>query len=247
MLGRGIAGAAAVAGDLADADGAAIPAPRQTQLPRAPVGAEQRVERAELEPAHVQLAGVLRRRHEAADVRAPVGNARQRGVHGHRHVRLQRLPRRVDVARPEERAVARHAGGAVAMQRVRPLVRPVHLAAFPVHADAVETRDGIVGVALIGPPAVDADVEERLVRRPVARHLTLGRPRAGIALGVRQSSRRDRRRRARVADAAAEHAAFDRDVEHDLHVLRVQRVDHLLRIGEVRRVPGELAVVRVPA
>ena len=87
-----------------------VPSPRQPQMPVASVRAEQRTERAELEPPHVQLAGVLRRRHEAADVGAPVRNARQPGVDRDRHVRLQRFPRRVDVARPEKRAVALHAG-----------------------------------------------------------------------------------------------------------------------------------------
>ena len=40
-------------------------------MPVAAVRAERRTERAELEPAHVQLAGVVRGRHEAADVGAP--------------------------------------------------------------------------------------------------------------------------------------------------------------------------------
>ena len=83
---------------------AGVPAPRQAQLPRAAVRAKQRTERAELKPADVELAGELLRRHEAADVGAPERNARQPGVDRDRHVRLQRLPRRVDIARPEERA-----------------------------------------------------------------------------------------------------------------------------------------------
>ncbi len=111
-------------------------------MPGAAVRAERRAERAELEPAHVQLAGVFRRRHEAADVGAPERNAREARVDRDRHVRLQRLPRRVDVARPEERAVALHAGVAVAMQRERPLVRAIQLRPFPVHADAREARRG---------------------------------------------------------------------------------------------------------
>jgi hypothetical protein len=49
-------------------------------MPVAPVRAEEWIERAELEPADVQLAGVLARRHEAADIGAPERNAPQRGV-----------------------------------------------------------------------------------------------------------------------------------------------------------------------
>ena len=109
-------------------------------MPVAAVRAEGRAERAELEPAHVQLAGVVGGRHEAADVGAPERNARQARVDRHGHVRLQRLPCRVDVARPQKRAVALHPGRAVAMQRERPLVGPIQLRPFPIHPDAREAR-----------------------------------------------------------------------------------------------------------
>ena len=121
-------------------------------------------------------------------------------------------------------------GGRVAMQRERPLVRPPQLRAFPVHAVPLEARRPVEAVALIGPPAVDADIDERLVIRPVARHLAIVRPLVVSALRP-------------LGSGGAVHGSgtvpvkpspFDHDVQHDLEVLRVQLVDHLLRIGEVR-------------
>ena len=212
-------------------------------MPVASVRAERRTERAELEPAHVQLAGVLGRRHEAADVGAPERNARQAGVDGDGHVRLERLPRRVDVARPEERAVALHAGVAVAMQRERPLVRAIQLRPFPIHADARQPRRRVEAVALIGPPAVDAEIEQRLVIRPVARHGAI----LGPAIVGRASARHGLVGRARIADRAAHPPSFDDDVQHDFVVLRVRVVDEALRVGKVLRLPAELAVARVPS
>ena len=71
---------------------ARVPSPRQSQVPGAAVRAKQRAEGAELEPAHVQLARELRRRHEAADVRAPIRNPAEPGVDPDWHVRSQRFP-----------------------------------------------------------------------------------------------------------------------------------------------------------
>src|SRR4029453_9020676 len=104
-----------------------VPTPGQAQMPVAPVRSERRTERAELEPAHVELAGVVRRRHEAADVGSPERNAGETRVDRNRHVRLQRLPRRIDIAGPQERTVALHARRSVAMQRERPLVWTISL------------------------------------------------------------------------------------------------------------------------
>src|SRR5206468_11834994 len=115
--------AARVARNFVGAQLAGVPAPRQSQLPRAAVRAEQRAERAELKPPHVELAGELLRRHEAADVGSPEWNAAQAGVHGNGDMRLQCFPRRVDIARPEKGGVALHAGITVAMERERAFVR----------------------------------------------------------------------------------------------------------------------------
>ena len=51
---------------------AAVPPPRQAQVPVPPMGAEERTKRPELEPAYVQLAGVLRSRDKAAYVCSPI-------------------------------------------------------------------------------------------------------------------------------------------------------------------------------
>ena len=40
---------------------------------------------------------------------------------------------------------------------------------------------------------------------------------------------------------------LDDDMKHHAKVIGVQRIDHLLRLGKVRRMPGELSVPRVPS
>ncbi len=106
---------------------------------------------------------------------------------------------------------------------------------------AVEARRSVEPVSLIGPPPVDAELHRRLVRGPVARHLAIRRP-----VPVARASARQRWRRARVAHASGEGVPLDHHVEHDLEVLRMKLLDHRSGVGEVRGVPGELAVVRVP-
>src|SRR5262245_57464267 len=101
-------------------------------MPVAAMRAERRTERAELEPAHVALARVLGSRHEAADVGAPERNAREAGVDRDGHVRLQRFPERIHIARPQERAVSLHSWRAVPVQREWALVRPILLRPVPV-------------------------------------------------------------------------------------------------------------------
>ena len=235
--------AAGVAAKFVRTERAGVPSPGQAQMPGPAVRTEQRTERAELEPADVQLAGVFGSRDEAADVGAPVRNAREACVDRDRHVRLQRLPRRVDVTRPQERAVALHAGVAVAVQRERPLVRTIELRSFPIHADAGEPRPAVQAIALIRPPAVDAEVHRRLVIRPVAFD--------GAILGpavVRRASARDSLvGRAGSGNGATHAPAFDHRVQHDLVVQRVEIVDGLLRIREVLLLPPELAVACVPS
>src|SRR6185437_2410160 len=93
-----------------------------------------------------------------------------------------------------------------------------------------------------GPPAVDAVLHHGSVIGPVARHLAIGRP-----LVVRGATAWQRRRGARVVDAAGEVLAFDHDVNHDLEVLVLERGELLARLGEVAGMPAELAVARVPA
>src|SRR5437868_12388322 len=83
-------------------------------------------------------------------------------------MRLQSFPRRIHIARPEERRIALHACAAVAMQSVRPLVGPVELRAFPMHAIADETGLEIERIAFVGPPAVHAESERLAMLVPVA-------------------------------------------------------------------------------
>src|SRR5687767_5514657 len=78
--------------------------------------------------------------------------------------------------------------------------------------------------------------------RPVASDLTIGRP--AVVFGA---AGRQRLRRAGIVHRAGERASLDHDVHDDLEVQRVQLFDERARIGEVARVPGELAVARVPA
>src|SRR5690348_15520008 len=158
-------------------------------MPVPPVGAKERIERAELEPANVQLAGVVARWNEPADVRPPIGQARETRVDRYGDVRLERLPTRLHVARPDEPAVPLYAGRRVAMERIRPLVRPVQLRSLPVHPMPIEPRRAVEPIALVGPPAVHADVHERFMNRPVAGHLPIRRP-----FVVRRSARGKGRR-----------------------------------------------------
>src|SRR2546421_2159000 len=133
-----IGGAAGVIRDFAHTQFSGVPTPRQAQMPRSPMRSKEGAESAELKPAHMQLAGVLLRRHEAADVCAPVRYSRQRGINRNRNMSLQRLPGRVHISGPKERSITLHAGLAVAMQRERPFLRTQLPRAFVIHSVASE-------------------------------------------------------------------------------------------------------------
>ena len=169
-------------------------------------------------------------------------DAAQAGVDADGHVVLERLPARLAVARPEERRKTLHAWAAVSMERVDALIGAVHLVAFEVHAVARHARGGVEAVALVGPPAVDADVHQLLVRGPVAADVAVGRP-----FAVGRAAGGQRRRGARVGHFAEKLAAFDDDVQHHFEIPLVQLLDGGGRVGESFQVPVELAVVRVPA
>src|SRR6185437_3706731 len=51
---------------------AAVPSPRETQVPVPTVRSKHRTERAELEPSHIELAGQLGGRDETTDVGSPI-------------------------------------------------------------------------------------------------------------------------------------------------------------------------------
>src|SRR5438552_188859 len=109
--------AAGVVRDFADTQFSGVPTPRQAQMPCSPMRPKEGTERAELEPADMQLAGVFLCGNEATDVSAPVRYSRQRGVNRHRNMSLQRLPGRVHISGPKERRITLHAGLAITMQR----------------------------------------------------------------------------------------------------------------------------------
>ena len=211
------------------------------QMPVTSVRPKERTERAELEPAREQLAGELRGRDEAADVGAPERNAGESRVDRDGHVHLERLPRRLHVAGPQERAVPLHARRAVAVQGERAVAGAPHLRSFPIHPDPIEPRRRVESIALIGPPAVDAEIEQRFVVGPVAANAAL----VGPSVVGRSPARF--RAVARVFRRARQMPSLDDDVQDDAIVQRVEFLDRAFRIREVRRVPGELAVVRVPA
>src|SRR5262249_50322191 len=76
-------------------------------------------ERAELQPAHEQLALVGRHAEEAADVGPPMRHTRKAEVQAHADLRLERLERRVDIAGPRHGAEALHARAAGAAEQIR--------------------------------------------------------------------------------------------------------------------------------
>ena len=165
------------------------------------------------------------------------------GVDGDRHVGLQRLPARLHVSRPEESAVTLHAGGAIAMERERTFVRAPLLRTFPVHPMPNEARRQVEAIALIGPPAVDAEVVERLVVGPVAGDVAILGP---AILGI-APARHGVGRRAGLGHRPRHAAPLDDDVEDHLEVLGVHLVHHAFGFGKVLLLPPELAVARVPA
>ena len=143
------------------------------------------------------------------------------------HVRFERLPARLHVARPDESAVPLHARRRVAMQRVRPLVRPIQLRAFPIHPMPIEPRRAVEAVALIGPPAVDAD-DPSAACAPASSTTPAGRAATDCPASVPAAAA------ARCTDRSPCPSAspFDHDVQHDLEMLGVQLVEHLLRARE---------------
>src|SRR3990172_4067365 len=132
-------------------------------MPVAAVCAEGWTERAELEPANVQLARVFFGRNESADIASPIRKSRKAAVDRNRHVCGERLPPAPRVARPDVATVTLNAGRGIAVQRERPLVRAIELGSLPVHPMPIQTRRPIETITLIGPPTVRADIHQRLV------------------------------------------------------------------------------------
>ncbi len=191
---------------------------------------EQRAERAELEPAHEQLRRKFLRRHESAYVGAPIRDSAQTRVDRHRDVRAQSFPRGIHVARPQKRRVPLHARVSIAMQRERPLIRPIQLWTLPIHAIARQARCDVQRIAFIRPPPVDAQRENRPMFVPITARLFFYR----------------QFRIARIVNGAVHRARLDYHVQRDFEMLLMQLVENRLRIGKNFLVERELAVVRVP-
>ena len=155
-VGRG--GALGAGDDLVRSELAGVPAPGEPGVPDAPVRAERRRERRKLKPAHIELAGELARGREAAGVGSPERRCAQREVDPDRDVRGQGIPEREDVARPDPAAVALHAGVAGSVQAERALAGPSGQRAVEVHPVPGEPRLDRQLVAVVGPPAVHAEL-----------------------------------------------------------------------------------------
>src|SRR5437899_10531133 len=99
------------------------------------------------------------------------------------------------------------------MQGVNALVGPVHLIALEIHLIASQAREGIEAVTLVRPPAVHAEIDQRLVIRPIAAHVPVRRPLAIGSPTARLGSG------AAVGYAAAEAPAFEYHVQDDFAML----------------------------
>jgi hypothetical protein len=164
------------------------------------------------------------------------------GIHGVRNVRLQRLPAREHVAGPQECRVALHPRIRVAMQCVDAPIGPVQLLAIEVHAIARQPGRRVQAISLVGPPAIDPQIDKRPMHRPVAGDLAVGRP---MAIGG--SAGRQRRGGAGIAHGTGEVFAFQYNMQHHFEVFVVELRHGPRGIGKSAGIPGEFAVVGVPA
>src|SRR5262249_51099680 len=163
------------------------------------VGAEDWAERAELEPARVELARLGHRVEEPADVGAPVRYAREPRVQAERDLRVQRREVVVDVARPRDGAEALHPGRARAAHQQHPLIGPCRGLALGERlvaeaiVDVVQPRavtggergGGRRSLAAVEPPATDTETDQGAVRRPPpAAHLGVREIEVALALAI---------------------------------------------------------------
>src|SRR5580692_11795427 len=77
---------------------ASVPAPREPELPCAPVTPKEWAKSSELKPAQVKFGGEFFRGHKTTNIRAPVRNSRQSRIDSNRDMNSERLPGRVDVS-----------------------------------------------------------------------------------------------------------------------------------------------------
>src|SRR6185437_2063641 len=93
--------------------------------PDGAVGAEAGAEGPELEPARVQFAAFRYRMVEAANIRAPIGNAGHPGVQPQGNLRFEGGEGIVDIARPTAGAILLHARRARPAEQERSPLRVV--------------------------------------------------------------------------------------------------------------------------
>src|SRR6266850_2973874 len=137
-------------------------------------------------------------------------------------------PTRLRVARPNPAAVPRRAGKAVSMQAPGTYIRTLQQGTFVVAAMAGQTcLDGQL-VAIIGPPAIDAERKVFAMARPIIVDVQRG---IGV-FGDRRSKQAPRR----VVD-----------VEDNFEIEVVQGIDLLGRMIKGIGIEFERAVTRVPA
>src|SRR5215510_633972 len=189
----GIRGAARIICDFVWPQFAGVPTPGQAQMPSSAVRAKERTEGTELKPADMQLAGVVLCRNKAADVGAPVRYSCQPSINCHRHVSLQGLPGRVNIARPKKRSVTLHAGLTVSMECERSFVWTQLPRTFVIHSMARQPRWSVQAVSLIRPPTINAHIVKLLVNGPVTTDLSIVGP-----MSIRRSPARQRYSRARL-------------------------------------------------
>src|SRR5262245_58078761 len=135
------------------------------------MGAEQRVEARELEPADIEFTREFSGGDEAPGIAAPEGREAERVVDPHRHVRGQRRPPRLHVAGPDPAAIALHSCEAVAVQTPGANVRAVLERTLEVTAVPGQPRLNWQLVSIVGPPGIDAEVEGIAVSAPVVAYV----------------------------------------------------------------------------
>src|ERR1700728_5388043 len=144
---------------------------------------------------------------------------------------LQRFPCGVHIARPEKRGIPLHAGVAVAMQRIRSLIRPVDLRALPVQAIPHQPRWYVKRIAFIRPPSINAESKIFAMLIPVATGFFIIKA----------------RNVARIVNRSAKLVRKNYYVHHSAKMLLVQFIQHMFGIGENAGIPYKRAILRVPA
>ena len=225
-----------IAGRLRIADLTRGPPPGQVQFPVAAMGTEQRTKRGKLEPAR-----------NSSPVYSWVGmkppmSVPQKGI----PLRPLLMPTETWVLsvshrekhRPtRESGITLHAGIAVAVERIHPLAGPIICCPskyMRMRASREEHRDRRPGRATIHLRRG----RQRLVDRPVAADLAVGRP-----LVIRRSAGWQWRRGTGIMHRPCQSVPFQHHVQTIEKCIRMQLCDGLWRIREGARIPRELAVV----